>query len=101
MILPLALHLYVPSFCLMHMDFEAAPKAIVAAAIDAKTINRFMLKILNRIYWVSIRTLPLCGLIFTNAIRLTTLKLSDRGWRQDAQPRNRPQRQPLFAGARG
>ena len=29
------------------------------------------------------------------------LKLSDRGWRGETQPRNRPQRQPLFAGARG
>ena len=29
------------------------------------------------------------------------LKLSDRGWRRQTQPRNRLPRQPLFAGARG
>ena len=29
------------------------------------------------------------------------LKLSDRGWRGQTQPQNRPHRQPLFAGARG
>jgi hypothetical protein len=43
MILPLALHLYVPSFCFTHMDFEDAPKATVATTVSAaRIIIRFM-----------------------------------------------------------